>query len=185
MDFVIWGYNFQGTHTQVISIPYSGRQGIKTCKNTNAQGCIICLCIHQDRNLMGFLTNLQSQFLEAPRIIPSARKYLDPAINLISILSYGEVFRKEDKNITEFDLKDRINKFLSKFYISLTQDEISRIFGEMLIAGIIIPTRGSPIPSYHLTSSIRRNITANEGDLIADVTRRAIRKLHTRPLAQF
>ena len=135
---------------------------------------------------MDFLTNLRYQLLEAPRIIPSARKYLDPAINIISILSYGEVFRKEDKNITELDLKDRINKFLSKFYILLSEEELSRILGELKIASIILHSRGSPIPSYHLTSIIRKNTTSNEDALIADVTKRAIRKLHhTRTLDQF
>ena len=92
----------------------------------------------------------------------------------------------EDKNITELDLKDRINKFLSKFYILLSEEELSRILGELKIASIILHSRGSPIPSYHLTSIIRKNITSNEDALIADVTKRAIRKLHhTRTLDQF
>jgi hypothetical protein len=185
MSLVVWGYNFQNSRTQVISIPYIRRPAIKTCKNTGEQGCVICLCIHRDKVLMNFLTDFESQVLESPKIIPSARKYVDPAVNIISILSYGEVFQKEDKNITEFDLKDRISKFLSKFYVSITQDEINRIFDELLITGIILPTRGSPVPSYHLTSSIRRSMTANEKELIADVTKRAIRKLHTRTLDQF
>lgn len=186
MDLVIWGYNFQNSHTQVISIPYIRRRGIKTCKNTGEQDCKICLCIHRDKTLMTFLTNLQSQLLESPGIIPSARKYLDPAVNIISILSYGEVFQKEDRNITESDLKERTKKFLSEFYISLSEDEIDRIFGEMRVAGIILPTRGSPIPSYHLTTSIRKDLTSSEDNLVINVTKRAIRKLrHNSTLDQF
>ncbi len=185
MNLVIWSYNLLDTHTNVISIPYIARPKIKICRNTDQQSCSICLCIHQNKKLMNFLRNGQQQLLEAPKIIPSARKYIDPAINIISILSYGEVFPKEDKNITEADIKERINEFLSKFYIYPKPDEIDRIFGELVKTGIIIRTKGSPIRSYHLPNSIRKNMTANESDLIADVTKRAINKLSIRSLDQF
>lgn len=183
ISFVIWGYNFQDSHTKVIWIPYSRRPNIKTCKNTNELDCKVCLCIHEDKTLMQFITDLRSQSLESARIIPSKRKDLDRAINIISVLSYGEVFPRKEKHITETDIKDRINSFLSKFYILPNEDVAGRLLGEMIKAGILIRSGGLPLVSYHLSSSVS---TSNEDVLIEEVSKRAIRKLHdTRTLEEF
>ncbi len=185
INLIIWSYNLEGTEDKAILIPYCRRPKIKVCKNTTEKDCEICLCLHEDRKLMDFLIHTNSQKLEMPRIIPSARKYLDPAVNIISVLSYGEVFRKEDLNITEPDIKARITSFLSDFYITSPDDEADHLFGNMKKAKIIRQNVRLPIPSFHLIGRVKRK-ASNEKELMDEVSKRAAKYLPpTRTLDQF
>ena len=185
INLIVWSYGFVNSHMNVISIPYADRTGIKTCKNTNEQTCNICLCNHEDKTLMSFLRDLNNQLLEGPRIIPSARKYVDPAVNILSVLSYGEVFTKEDKHFTIQDLRDKIGSFLLKFSIRSLEAEVTDLINDMIITRIILPSKGFPIEAYHLNSAIK-NIISNEEALITDVAKRAIKYLKgTTTLDQF
>ncbi len=181
---IVWAYDKKNADGDVIIIPYSHRPQVKTCRNMDKADCKLCLCVHGDSNLLNYLKNVDDQELELGRIMPSRHKYVDPVVNIISILSVGKLFKKTDKNLGEKDLIKRMSEFFHEFMVFPTQDELDYLFALMIRGKIILKTKG-PFPSYHLNGDIL-DALGEEKILIEEVIKRAVKnKLPQTFLEQF
>lgn len=186
VSFILWSYTLYKTDINVMSVPYISKQNVKTCKNTAQQSCYTCLCFHESSDLMRFIRDYDHQYLPFPRIMPSARKYLDPAVTIMSMLSFGMLFLKGETDLTASDIKQRIKVFLSEYYVASTVDEAEHLLAEMVKARILMETVGSPLNSYHLNTEIKRTASGKVQELVEAVIKRVIKYTpqHFQPFRQ-
>lgn len=181
---VIWSYDRKNADGDVIHIPYLHRANIKVCSHKEKSECSLCLCIHGNSKLLNYLKNTDEQELEKGRIMPSRQKYVDPVVNILSILSVGKLFRKSEKNLGQRDLTNRMKSFFHEFRIYPTQDELDFLFSLMFRGKIILKTKG-PITTYHLNGDIS-NALGDEYKLTEEVINRTVKyKLPQTFLEQF
>lgn len=186
VSFVLWTYTLLDTEVNVISIPYISEQNVKMCKNSTQLSCYTCLCLHESSDLIRFISDVDDQNLPLPRIMPSARKYLDPAATMIALLSFGMLFLRGEADLTKSDVKRRINMFLSEFNVVSTIDEAEHLFAEMVKARILLETQGSPLNSYHLNSEIKRTASGRIQEVENAVIERVTKNVpqHFQPFTQ-
>jgi hypothetical protein len=186
VSFVLWTYTLLKTDINVISIPYISEQNVKMCKNYTQLSCHTCLCLHESSDLRHFINDSENQNLPLPQIMPSARKYLDPAATMIALLSHGMLFYRGETDLTKSDIKCRINRFLSEFNVISTIDEAEHLFAEMVKARILLKTQGSPLDTYHLNSEIKRTASGKIKELEDAVIERVIKNVpqHFKPFTQ-
>ncbi|AKA47888.1 hypothetical protein IX51_00950 [uncultured archaeon] len=182
---VIWSYDKGDTERDVIQIPYNHRNDIKTCRNIDNAKCNLCLCNHYSSKMASFFRHVDKQELEKPRIMPSKHKYVDPVVNIISILHVGKLFRSNEKNLTLNDIKERVKRFFIDYSIELDKQEIEFLIYLMNRGKIILKTKGDPMGAYHLNKDIA-DALEDEKLLTEEIVKRTVNnKLPDTFLEQF
>lgn len=171
---VLWSLEKKDADGDAIIIPYSHRSQVKTCRNVDKTDCKLCLCLHGQQKLLRYFKNAKEQELEIARIMPSRHKYVDPVVNIISILSFGKLFKKSEKNLGKPDLIKRMEDFFHDFSIFPNIQELEYIFFLMTRGRILLKTKG-PIQTFHLNSEVS-GVLGDEKLLIEEVVKRAVEK---------
>jgi hypothetical protein len=181
---VVWSYDKKDADGDVIHIPYFHRDDVKFCRNKEESSCNLCLCVHGNKKILNYLKNSDKQELEKGRIMPSRHKYVDPVVNIISILSVGKLFKKTEKCLGQRDLTNRMRSFFHGFRIFPTQEELDFLFSLMFRAKIILGSKG-PIKTFHLNKIIA-DALGDERNLTEEIINRTVKyKLPQTFLEQF
>jgi len=172
IPLIVWSLEVFNSSDHCIQITYDNNSGVSTCRNCESdKDNKVCLCLHSDSRLMEWLRNSKSQSLPKNfQIMPSFKGFGDTAINIVALLSMGQL--KAGRPYTDSEIVNGIKGMYEIYHINPTLEELERIKNVMIDSKILLRNRGSP-STYKVNSTISKTF-GNQNDLVYHVVEKVV-----------